>query len=102
MVDVGFFAVADDDFDDVEAEADFGTVEEAEPAACSSGDEFFLFAVNGVGGAAQAFAAAGFYFGEDEFVGGDVAADDVHFAAAFRAEISGEDFVAVIAEKFLG
>ena len=102
LVDVGFFAVADDDFDDVEAVADVLSVEQADPAACSSGDEFFLVARDGVGGAAPAFLAARFYFGEDEFVGGGVAADDVHFAAGFGAEVFAEDFVAVFAEEFRG
>lgn len=102
LVDVGFLAVADDDFDDVEAVVDVLSVEQADPAARSSGDEFFLVARDGVGGAAPAFLAARFYFGEDEFVSGGVAADDVHFAAGFGAEVFAEDLVTVLAEKFRG
>ena len=93
------FAFAHDDFDDVETEDDIGAIEHAEPGAGATADERFLLEVDGVGGAGEFVAGAGFHFDESEDVLIAIAADEIDFAAVLRADVSVEDFVSAAAEK---
>ena len=80
-----------DDFHDVEAEENIGAVEEAQPGQCAAGDEFLFVAGDGFAGGAEGEAAARLYFHEDKGVIGFVAADEIDFAAAGRAEVAIEN-----------
>jgi hypothetical protein len=90
------FAVVlgDDDFDDVEAVADVGEVEHAEPGDGATGDEVLFFAVNGFRGVAEFAGLPGFHLGEDKFIGVEVTANKIDFAAAGGAKVSVEDLEA--------
>ena len=87
---------AEDYFHDVHADGDVGVAQHPEPGLSTADQGFFLGFVHGVGGAAQSFRRAGFYFDEDE--GLLFAADQVYLAAGIGAEVAVEDFVAVAAQ----
>lgn len=91
---------ADDDLDDVEAEVHLRPIEQLQPCACATGDEFLLRAIHGVGRAAIRISRARFHLGEDERVLHDVPQDEVHLSPTLRAEVPVKDFAAVLAEIF--
>ncbi len=90
----------DDHFDDVEAEVDLGPIEQPQPCACAAREEFLFLAIDGVGGASEFAPHPRFHLGEDERVFREVAADEIDFAAALRAEIATENFASVPAQEF--
>ena len=85
----------DDDLHDVEADEDVGVVEQPQPGEGAAGDELLLGALYRLGGRAVAEAAPGFDLDENQRVAGFVAADEIDFATARRAEIAVENFVTV-------
>lgn len=87
--------VLDDDLHDVEADEDVGVVEQPQPGEGAAGDELLLGARDRLGGRAVAEAAPGFDLDENQRVAGFVAADEIDFATARRAEIAVENFVTV-------
>ena len=87
-----------DDFHDIEAEEDIGAVEQPQPGKCAASDELLFVAGDGFAGSAEGEAAAGLYFHEDEGVVGFVAADEIDFAAARRAEVAIENPIMLGAE----
>ena len=93
------FAAVHDNFDDVETEDDVLAVEHAEPGAGAAADERFLLEGDGFGGACEFVAGARFYFDEGEDVLVAIAADEIDFAAVFRAEVSVENLVSAAAEE---
>jgi len=95
------FSLADDHLDDVEAEVHLRPVEQSQPRPRAAGGEFLLLAIHRVGGSAFLVAGARLHLGEDERVLRDVAADEIDFTAALRAEIAVENLAAVPAEMFL-
>ena len=96
--DFGGVLTRGEDFDDVEAEADVGVVEEAEPGHGAPGHAALFVIVDGIGRAAALLAGAGFYFDKDEGLLRFVSAYQVDFAAAGGDEVAIEDAVAVAAE----
>ncbi len=98
--DFGVVFARGEDFDDVEAEADVGEVEEAQPGHGAFGHAALFVVVDGVGWAPAFLAGAGFHFDEDECFFRFVAADEVDFAAAGRDEVAVKNAVAVAAEVF--
>ena len=100
--DFGGLLARGEDFDDVEAEADVGVVEQAQPGHGAFGHAALFVIIDGVRRAPAFLAGPGFHFDEDEGVFFFVAADEIDFAAAGRDEVAVEDAVAVAAEIFLG
>ena len=100
--DLGGVLARGEDFDDVEAEADVGIVEETEPGHGASGYAALFVIVDGVGGASAFLAGPGLHFDEDEGLRFFVAANEIDFTAAGRDEIAVEDAVALAAKVFLG
>ena len=105
IADEGYFGrvfARGEDFDDVEAEADVGDVEQAQPGHGAFGHAALFVIVDGVGRASAFFGGARFHFDKDKGVFRLVAADEVDLAAAGWHEIAVEDAVAVAAEVALG
>lgn len=99
-VDVGFFALGEDDFDDIEAPGHASGLEELEPGVGTAFDEFQFGAIHGIEWASDATSAARFYLDEKQQV--TLAGDDVHFAAAGCAIVAIENLGVMGAQPCAG
>jgi hypothetical protein len=84
----------DDDFDDIESVADFREVEHAQPCDRAASDQFLFLFIDRFGRIAEFACLPGLNFYEDQFVGFQIAADNVDFTSTGRAEVPIENFVA--------
>ena len=100
--DFRILAIGGEHFDNVEAEADVGKVEQTQPSHGPLGHAALFVVIDGVGGASAQLGGASFHLDENQRVFRFVAADEVDFAAAGRDEIAIENAVAVAAQIALG
>lgn len=99
-VDVGFFALGEDDFDDIEAPRHAAVFEELEPGVGTAFDEFEFGAVDGIEWSTDSALAAGFDLDEKQQIA--VAGDDIHFATLGRTVVAVENFGVVRTEPSAG
>jgi hypothetical protein len=90
----------DNHFDHIEAEQDIGIIQQAQPRQTAARDSFPLIAINRLERPAEVFPGPRFHLDENERVA--IAADDINLAAGAAAEITIQDFVAVLPQELAG
>jgi len=100
--DFGRVPAGGEDFDDVEAEADIGKVEQSQPGHGTFGHATLFVVIDRVGRSSAFLAGACFHFDKNEGVLRFVAADKIDFAPAGWNEVSVKDAESVAPEIFLG
>ncbi len=93
--------VAQPHLDDIEAVIDLRVVEQPQPGQRTAGDELLLGEVHGFDRRSEVLAAPRLHLDEDERVAGPVAADEIDFAAAGRAEVAVENLETLAAQMAL-
>ena len=87
-------------FDHIEAEQNIGIVQQAQPGQATARDSFPLVAIDRFERPAEIFSGPRFHLDENERVA--IAADDIDLAAGAAAEITIQDFVAVLPQELAG
>ena len=87
----------DDDYDDVETKKNVWIIKEPEPGKTAASNSFLLVAIDGVERTSEIVARPRFHLDENERVA--ITADDIDLAAGAAAEITIQDFVAVLPQE---
>lgn len=100
MGDLRLVCFPGEDLDYVEAEADVGKVEQAQPRHRAFSDLALFVIVDGIRGATALFIGPGFYLDKDEGIFSFVAAHEIDLTASRWYEVSVKNAEAVLAQMF--
>jgi hypothetical protein len=92
-----FLVHGDNNFNDVKAKKDVGIVQQTQPGETAARDTPSFLSIHCYDRSAEIFACSCFYFDENEGV--VIARDNVNLAATVAAEITIQNFVALLAQE---